>query len=403
MKPELKTNRPALLIYSALLIISYLSSAYLGGLFRFIFIFLIFLLFFSPLHLLIALKTLTFNQEFSTYYPVKGEEILFRFKIKNNAFLPTPLLMTRFRFEHLTVNREEQTKKFSLLPGRTSREERTVVCRYRGNYAIGMPLFRMNDTLGFFTMEMNPGNKVFTVPPRIISLKSPPFFLAEGASSFHGEGVGARSDVTLFAGYKSYRPGESVEKIAWKKYAATGVPVLKDSEGSSRNGITIYFDQQQSAREKTERLTEEDCAVELLLACVKYLLDQKIPLEIFLDSESFFKGFLPVDFDRFYRKTMELQFAGKADPAAICLKRVKTCQSPGPSLIITHRTAPETMDRIDQARKRGIHISAVSCTTGFSLEERDVWQAYISGLNQRGNRIRIVDSIEDMDTRLATP
>ena len=397
MVPKINIRKKGFFLYLAVLTITYLTSSYLGEIFRPLFLFLFILLLFSYFHILITKQTLNFRQEFTTYYPVKGEEFTFRFTIHNSSILPSPRLETRFSFRHLEKALKEESSGFIILPGKTCKTERRVIFRYRGRYSIGIPDFRVYDLPGIFSLDMRPENKVFTVPPRIIPLKNVPFFMEEGTYDFHGEAGGRQAESLLFSGLTEYRPGDSVKKIAWKKYAARGIPVMKITEGASRKEFAIYPDQRRTDRNEEAVLAEEDCLVEVLTACLKYLLDRSIPVEVLLAGKVFFSGSSPDDFDRFYRRTDEIEFSGSGDPADYCLERIQTGNAAGSSLIITHRTAPETMEKTDRARNRGLDISVISCIPGFDPLEKVRWRTYVSGLSRKGNRIKILERPEELD------
>ncbi len=242
---------------------------------------------------------------------------------------------------------------------------------------------------------MKPGSKIFTVPPRVLDLKTAPFFMNRGTSASQGDSAGTRVDRNRFAGLSPYREGQSVERMAWKKYAATGLPVLIEAEGSSHRGISIYLDQRRSEREEWDILVEEDCSVEVLTSCVKYLMDKHIKTEVYLNESLFFAGSSPGDFDRYYRKSIYIEFRESRDPMEYASIHRKDGNTLNSSLIITHRMTPETMDRVDHARKQRWDLSVISCIPGFSIEEKRDWQTYITRLNHKGCRIRM---IEDADT-----
>jgi hypothetical protein len=212
-------------------------------------------------------------------------------------------------------------KTLDFFPGADEADEhrKQIQCPFRGTYTVGLDSIELQDALAMLWIKVPVWFITFYVFPRLIELDSCRL-AGEGkrdlASSL-AEGV--LMDPTRFRSLTGYRPGESVRHLAWKKFAATGVPYLREWERSAFPGITLYLDTMRRVEPDYQSLLAEDCALEILLALAHWFVWHKIPVYLRGEAGMARLGDDPAAFSRFMNDTAGLSFCPRNESGRPCL------------------------------------------------------------------------------------
>lgn len=383
-------------VYLFAMVISYLAAAYLGTFFAVFATLFILLPLVSLVVLLIAAAGLRYSQHFSNEQPVKGQELQYRCIIENGSALPLPRVRALFRAIRPTAEEERggltgargEQSLLTYLPGHQFVErEQTVQLPYRGIYTVGLDRIELRDTLQLFTVRPRVRAREFRVYPRILPIGSfqPGSERRLGTSEVGA--LGTLPDYSLFNQLREYRPGESVRHLAWKKFASTGVPVVKDYDSTSEPAVSIYVDLRPVPSAAPDALLTEDVTVEALVALVNHFLQRNLPVTVRAASRALYEfiGDHSSDFARFYESTFELLFVSGISAARLYETHLETGMNTevNSMFFITHLLDPEILLLLEEQRSGNFQVTLIYNQTAGG----DTHGAYFNRLREQGTRV----------------
>ena len=388
-------------VYLFAILISYLAAAYLGTFFAVFATVFILLPLVSLLLLLIAAAGLRYSQHFSNEQPVKGQEMQYRCIIENGSALPLPRVRAIFRAlmpsakaptGALTDGRGGHSL-LTYLPGHQFVErEQTMQLPYRGIYRVGLDRIELSDTLQLFTVRPRVNAREFRVYPRILPVSDfrPGSERRLGTSEVGSLGI--LPDYSLFNQLREYRPGESVRHLAWKKFASTGIPVVKDYDSTSEPAVSIYVDLRPVPATAEDVLLTEDVTVESLVALVNHFLQRNLPVTVRAASREQYEfiGDHSTDFGRFYESTFDLLFESDISAARLYETHLETGMNAevNSMFFITHLLDPEILLLLEEQRANNFQVTLIYNQTVGETEPT----AYFSRLREQGTRVVILRS-----------
>jgi uncharacterized protein (DUF58 family) len=390
-------------VYLLALFVLYLAGSYVASFFLFLFYLLFFLLVLSLLYLLLTFFSLRYYQEFSTEHPIKGESVTYRLSLANETILPLHFLEVRFKTIHPFM--EEVLPAFTtFLPGggRVEKQYR-IHCPFRGIYTVGLQTLEAEGPLHFLLLRRRVWYRTFYVYPRVLSLRAFSTGAEKSERLSQGSSTGAVPDYALFSRLRNYRQGESLRHVAWKKFAATGSPFLKEYDTSAEPGVTIYFDLRQTQLKGRRALETEDVSVEILVALVKFYLDQDVPVTVRAPGRNVytFRAGSGSRFQRFYESTMELIFQQTISPAALYrLDKQSGSFEAASAIVVSHLFDPQVFSLVEDSLSGETPVSLILNQNGYDEAERKAVFPYLYGLSERGANIHFVDGpatiVEDL-------
>ena len=316
-----------------------------------------------------------------------------RLILANESPLPAPFVRVRFKAVHPRMGEAQPDFSCHLRRrGRLEREYR-VHCPFRGIYTVGLEALEAEDALHLFRLRRRVWYRTFYVYPRVLPLGGSAAGPERGERPLPGASAGGAPDATLFSRLRGYRPGDPLRHLAWKKFAATGTPFLREYDPSAEPGVAIYFDLRPARLPGRQALEAEDVSVEILVALVKRYLEQALPVTVRAPGRSpyAFRGDSPAHFPAFYESTMELIFQETHSPAAVYRSEAQAGGGGGASaLIVSHLFDPQVFSLLEESLGGENPVGLVLNRTGCGEEERRRALPYLRSLSERGADIRLV-------------
>ena len=391
----------ALGVYAFGALVGYLAATYLGGFFSVLYRLLLLL----PIASLVAVawgtSRLRYTQRFSTDHPVKGQVIEYRCIIQNTSMFAIPslhatfhaLLPARARGASDTDGAGDAPLDLNtFLPGREDIDRtQDVQLRYRGTYTLGLDAVEVGDTLQLFRLRPRIKKRTFRVYPRVLPVQG----LAPGSERRAGTSqVGEASmipDYSLFNHLREYRPGESIRHLAWRKFASTGFPVVREYDATSEPSVLVYLDLRPVPSSAPDPLATEDVSVEAVVALVNHFLTESIPVTLRASGGSYeFVGDHRADFARFYESTFDLVFRAGMSAAELFRIRSETGEVADANSVVfvTHILDPEILGLLEQQhsglRVILIYNETASADTEMAQTERS---RYFNRLREAGTHL----------------
>lgn len=257
-----------------------------------------------------------FHQDFSTDHPAKGEPVRYALHVHNPLAVPLCPLVCGFTAAGPGARAFADFSPY-LAGGASAAREETLLCSYRGVYAVGASSFRFRDILGVLELDYPVEPRVFHVYPEILSLGPGVEALAGGGGEGRPIPGGNERDAGVFESLIPLAQGRG-GRIAWKRYAATGIPCLHSEGAVSAYGLRVVLDLRPSlaARSEDDRLAAEDLAVGAALSVLKRLVDKAVPAELVLGGEESAEAVEDAAaFDRIYGRSTSILFTDRRFPA----------------------------------------------------------------------------------------
>jgi uncharacterized protein (DUF58 family) len=396
-------------VYLFAVVLTYLAAAYLGEFFAVFATVFILLPVVSLILLLIAAAGLRYNQHFSNEQPVKGQELQYRCIIENGSALPLPRVRARFRAimpapssaaaadnapgDDAAARSSGLTGSgegiLTYLPGHQFVErEQTVQLPYRGIYTVGLERIEIGDTLQLFSIRPRVRVREFRVYPRILPIGEFQPGTERRLGTSEVGSLGNLPDYSLFNQLREYRPGESVRHLAWKKFASTGIPVIKEYDSTSEPAVSIYVDLRPVPSSAEDPLLTEDVTVEALVALVNHFLKRNLPVTVRAASRTSYEfiGDHASDFGRFYESTFELLFVSDISAARLYETHLETGMNTevNSMFFITHLLDPELLILLDEQRSSNFQVTLIHNQTA---EPADRHAGYFNQLREQGTRV----------------
>ncbi|TVQ40115.1 MAG: DUF58 domain-containing protein [Spirochaetaceae bacterium] len=337
---RLSVHPVAILSYLLAIVVTYLAASYLGGMFRYLFAVAAVLPVLSLLHMLVLAFSLRVDQLLEGNAPARGDNVAFALWVENASWLPAHQVRARLILSWPGVDQPQADAAFSLRAQREYSYRTAVLCRHRGNYRFGIDWLEVGDMLGICALRRRGRQERFCVYPRVINLRFSGGPSAIGAGIARTATFGREIDPTLLRGLSEYQRDQPVKQIAWRRFAAYGIPYVKEYDSGQRPATVIYVDLRAIHADPELRLEVDDCSVEILVAVVKSLVETEIPVEVHGMGANRYQASVSMraHFREFYLSTRLIEFGGEHSPRSLMAlhSRLRSNRAEA-ALLITHR------------------------------------------------------------------
>lgn len=161
-----------------------------------------------------------------------------------------------------------EDSEYELLPHENARYDTKLICRYRGEYKVGIKSITITDFLKLFRITYHVPEPISVVVapriPRLRSLRTD----NDPTHSSYNENPNIRQYPD--AAVRDYIPGDPPKSIHHKLSAKTGSLKSRLYYGEERQGIAIYLDTHRVSEDEYVYIPIENKCLETVLAIVNY-------------------------------------------------------------------------------------------------------------------------------------
>lgn len=229
----------------------------------------------SLIYLLCVFIRFRIYQKLDSNSLVSNQMVPFYFTLQNEDFFAYSGVKVSFFSSFCTIHGLEDDVEYELLPGTGIRKETGLVCKYRGEYEVGIEKVRIRDCFRLFQITYrNRETLHVTVKPNLVQLsglKSVGDLLATTGESRQRA---TEPDVLV----RKYVPGDDVRQIHWKATAAFGELLVRNRIGEEQQGVWIIMSTCRFGKNPKEYLPTENKMLETTLALTFYFVNKKIPV-----------------------------------------------------------------------------------------------------------------------------
>ena len=248
--------------------------------------------FFSLLPLLSLLYLFAVFLAFKVYQHLEGRDLVahhphpFLFILENETFFPFSSVKVNLFSDYSRISGQDDGAEYELLPHTGIRNEATLLCKYRGEYEVGVKSIEITDFLRLFRIRYkNPGTVKARVKPDIIrldELKNVETHLLANVDS-------PQSDASVDAVVRDYVPGDDARFIEWKASARSGNLKTRLRTGETQKGVGILMGTERSTQDASVYLPVENKLIETAIALSRYFSSDHTPVTLGFLTSSFKK------------------------------------------------------------------------------------------------------------------
>ena len=314
------------LILAALLILSLVGISFYGGPVTYGFFFVMTLIpVILLVYLLLVLARFKIYQHFESKDIVSDHKIPFYFTLQNEDCFAFCAVRVSFYSDFSVIDGLSDDNEYELLPQSKIKKETGLVCRYRGEYNVGIKSVTLRDFLCIFKLTYKNREALrVRVLPNMIRLGALKSVDVESISDRETTVNASYPDVTV----REYAYGDDSRRINWKQTAKTGKPMVRNYIGEEKNGVGLIIDPFRISGRDTEYLPIENRVLEIAVALALFLEEKHIPVSVYGYSGSVTETTIDgaESFNDFYKTASAFSFFEDIDRIDM-LKRLSETQS----------------------------------------------------------------------------
>lgn len=210
--------------------------------------------------------------------PVAGIPAAYYFTLRNEDKFAHCSIRVGFYTDFSDICGIDPDTEYELLPDKGINRETQLICRYRGDYEVGIRTVTVTDYLRLFPITFKNREKLrTTVMPRLEILDNVTglnevLLTARDSASEKNE-----PDVLV----REYHPGDDIRMINWKAMAKTGKPMVRKYIGENTPDVCMIMDPHRYSDDPAEYLPLENKLIETLLAVSYYCLNKGISARVY--------------------------------------------------------------------------------------------------------------------------
>lgn len=302
----MKKNR---IIYFTLLAASLVGISFYGGAISYgLFGILALVPIISFSYLLTVLVLIKIYQRTESRDLIAESPTAFYYTLQNEGIMAFAGIQIKFFSEFSEITGLNENDEYELLPNTSITNEASLVCKYRGEYQVGLKELIITDFFKLFCVKYNvPGPVSVYVKPKLISLDTLKHIDITAMELRESTDNPVERDSTVH----EYTFSESAKLINWKATAKEQTLKVYNLHGISEQKIGILLDTCKYSDEQAKYLPYENKILEATIALIYYLVRQDVPIHLFFLSDGLKEIVINGinEFDEAYNLLSELVFS----------------------------------------------------------------------------------------------
>ena len=295
-------------IWLGLWIFSLVGISFHGGAVSYGFFFMLTLLpVVSFIYLLCVFLRFKIYQEVESRDMVCGQAMPYFFVLQNEDYFGFASVNVKMFADFSYVENVAEDMEYELLPGDKFIYRTRIICKYRGEYEVGVKEVVVTDFFRIFRLKYPVSGTIKAlVKPKITELEEL-LSLPEMAESLPKEAFWEKNEPDVVV--RDYIFGDSLRRVHWKTTARMQQLKVRKDTWEEKQGITLFFDTKRQYRKIEAYLPVESKMLEVLLALGFFFAKRNMSFSVYYERRgcrtevSNIKGF-----QAFYEEMSELSF-----------------------------------------------------------------------------------------------
>lgn len=222
--------------------------------------------------------------QFRIYQRLEGKAVIanrtsdFYFTLQNEGLMAFAGIRVLFYSTFSSIAGLSDETEYELLPKTGIRRQTKVVCKYRGEYDIGIKKIVARDFFRLFTITYHNREPLrVMVKPNIVQvaqLKSAAHVLSAARESHANR---HEPDVLV----RDYASGDDIRFMHWNATAASGKLMVRERIGEQQQGIAVILNPKRQNQGIEDYLPVENKMLETVLALTLYFCKANIPVSVY--------------------------------------------------------------------------------------------------------------------------
>ena len=263
----------------------------------------------SAVYLLAVYLRFKIYQKLESRNVVCGQPVPYFFVLQNDDYFAFTSVGVRLFSSFSYVEKLPDGTSYELLPGDKYTFETKLVCKYRGEYEVGVKEIVITDFLRLFQISYRvPETIKALVLPRVVRVDELQC-IADIADLLQRETYRAQTQADVVV--RDYVAGDALKQIHWKATARAQALKVRNRTGEEKTGIAILCDTKRYSGDNREYLPLENKMLEVLLALTVYFAQRNMACDICYGQRGMVRCHVQdlQDFDAFYRQASGIDFA----------------------------------------------------------------------------------------------
>lgn len=271
----------------------------------------------SFIYLLCVYLRFRIYQEIESRQVICDQAVPYFFVLRNEDRFGFAGIKVRMFPDYSFVEDVPEDVEYELLPGDEYLYRTKIVCRYRGEYEVGVKEVIITDFFGIFRFKYPvPGAIRAIVRPKLVEI-SGLSALSDVVVDMERESYLAQTEPDVVV--RDYVHGDSMKKIHWKAVARAGKLLVRNDTGTEKQGVVILFDSCRYSREMAKYLPVESKLLESLLALTMFFARKNVPVTVFYGRNGLERTDVAglKSFEEFYARMSDMAFDEKENPLGV--------------------------------------------------------------------------------------
>lgn len=301
---ELKKRR---IIFFAVWVLSLVLISFYGGPVSYGFFYAVTLLpVISFVYVILVFFFFKTYQELESRNVVCGQPVPYLFVLRNEGFYPFSGIKVRlYSFFSYVENMDEDTE-YEVLRGDKYIFQTNLVCKYRGEYEVGIKEVEVTDFLRLFRLRYKVRSTLSVVVKPNISDITQLTSVEDMMGVMQRSEASAHTEPDVLA--RDYLPGDPMHRISWKMSAREQKLKVRLQTGEEKQGIVLLGDTGRYYKEMKEYLPLESKMLELMVSLGHYMATNHMPFTACFGQGGQYRVEGVRDFETYYRAVSDVWF-----------------------------------------------------------------------------------------------
>jgi uncharacterized protein (DUF58 family) len=309
----------------------------------------------SLLYLLYVHERFYLYQEIETRNLVSNQPAAYRFTLQNEDVTAYTGIEVKLYEDFSKVDGLEDQRQFLLLPGDHAEFSTKLICRYRGEYDVGVKGLVITDFFGLFRLPYAMPSVIRAIVlPRVVTL---PKLRSIPQQTLIREMTQSQEQTQMDPETRDYREGDPLHRIHWKATARLHTLKVRRETGLRKQGIMIFLDTERISDKMSLYLPAENKMLEITIALLHYFLSENMGLTILWEDGKLWirEAANLAQFDAIYRELSAVSFQQGRDAEHILEQYQKMGNWAQAKLLflVVHQITPSLFLRGEEMAKKG--------------------------------------------------
>lgn len=326
----------------------------------------------SWVYLLFVFLTYRIYQEIGTKNPVANHKIPYFITLQNEMPVLFASIRVRFYSSFSDIEGITDDYEYELSPKSGIKLETDLICKYRGEYEVGIKRIILTDFFKLFRLSFrNPEPLRVIVKPNLVSVDTLKAGLLAEEYLRESRKSATRPDVIS----RDYIPGDSMKKINWKATASSDKLLVRREEGEEKRGILLIPDTCRHSEDEHEYIPVENLILELVLAVSLYYVKQGIPVKLLALQKNNELLYTTVDsesgFEKYYSTVADIFFDDRftAEELAVQVAGTGVAAEESNAVVVLGSDEPSSAKLLNFLESSGLSVNTYVADPDSSLEE----------------------------------